>query len=75
MTLEKPAAESLQNAIGDFAEKHPELKAAMDTVGMSIAEYDEAVRRARGLAAYSTNTTNAEPSDGAGRESAARKSL
>ena len=64
MTTKKPAAESLQNAMGDFAEKHPDLKAAMDVVGISIAEYDKAVRRARGFAAYSTNTTNAEPSDG-----------
>ena len=64
MTTGKPAAESLRNAMGDFAEKNPDLKAAMDMVGMSMTEYDKAVRRARGFAAYSTNRTNVEPNDG-----------
>lgn len=64
MTIGKPASESLRNAMRDFAEKHPDLKAAMDTVGISMAEYDKAVRCAKGFAAYSTNITNVEPSDG-----------
>ncbi|MBI2917175.1 MAG: hypothetical protein HYY01_04195 [Chloroflexi bacterium] len=50
-------AEELEKAMLDFENKHPVLDAAMKLVGMTIADYERALRSTFTDTTITTNTT------------------